>query len=69
MNHHKVASRYWEIWGCWARERGAERPEKAWPVFLPEFSKIQWPTVKGFQQHIFILRKNALFLLKVENPL
>ena len=54
LNCHEVASRYWEIWGCRARDRGADRPQKAWPVLFPEFSKIQkkqWPTVRVFQPH------------------
>ena len=44
MNRHKAASGYWEIWGCLARERGADRPEKALPMLSPEFSKIQKTT-------------------------
>ena len=44
LNRHKAASGYWEIWGCLARERGADRPEKALPMLSPEFSKIQKTT-------------------------
>ena len=45
LNHHKVASRYWEIGaaGLWTGEWQTSNllAQKAWPVFFPEFSKIQ----------------------------
>ena len=51
FNHSEVASRYWEILGCLARDRKADRPEKAWPVFFLEFSKIHKTVAhaEGFQ--------------------
>ena len=31
---HQDTGSQWEISAYWAQERGADRPEKAWPVFF-----------------------------------
>ena len=55
LNNHEFASGHWKIWGFQALKRGADRLQKAWPLFFhtekavaQKMQKKKWSTLRVF---------------------